>query len=119
MTFKELLTDAVRILWAHKGRTGLTMFGIAWGVFSITIMVAATQGLRVGLERNAASFGKDILIVSAGTTSMQAGGMRAGRRLHWGQDDYRFVAFQSPACAQVMPELGNNIPLHSAFNSGE
>lgn len=119
MSIRELLADALRTMWTHRGRTALTMFGIAWGVFSMTIMIAATQGLREGLQRNAASFGKDILIVSAGTTSMQAGGMRAGRRLHWGQDDYTFVQEQSPACAQVMPELGNQVPLHSAYNSGD
>src|SRR5262245_19240975 len=118
MNFREVFFDAVRTLWLHKFRTALTMFGIAWGIFSITLMVAATQGLRIGLQRNAASFGKDIMIVFAGTTSMQAGGMRAGRRIHWGDNDYVFVQNQSPACAYVMPELGNNLPLRSSYNTG-
>lgn len=118
MSFRELFADALRTLWAHKLRTALTMFGIAWGIFSITLMVAATQGLRLGLQRNAASFGKDIMIVFAGRTSMQAGGMRAGRPVRWNEDDYRFVGEQSPACRHVLPELGNQVPLRSAYNSG-
>ena len=39
MSFRELLLDTVRTLWAHKLRTFLTMFGIAWGIISITLMV--------------------------------------------------------------------------------
>jgi putative ABC transport system permease protein len=119
MNFKELFSDAVRTLWTHKLRTALTMFGIAWGIFSITLMVGATQGLRIGLQRNSASFGKDIMIVFAGTTSMHAGGMRAGRRVHWDENDYKFVGQQSPSCKYVMPELGNNVPLRSSYNSGD
>ena len=52
MSFSDLLKDTLETLWAHKLRTFLTMFGIAWGIVSITLMVAATQGLRVGLKRN-------------------------------------------------------------------
>jgi putative ABC transport system permease protein len=80
MTPQDLLRDTVQTLWNHKLRTLLTMFGIAWGIISIILMVAAGEGLRVGQARVAEGFGKDIMIVFAGQTSMQAGGMRAGRK---------------------------------------
>ena len=83
MSFRDLLLDTLRTLWAHKLRTFLTMFGIAWGIISITLMVAAGEGLRVGQKKVADNFGKDIMIVFAGRTSMQAGGMRAGRAVRW------------------------------------
>src|SRR5271154_7435167 len=83
MNFRDLLRDTIHTLWAHKLRTFLTMFGITWGIISITLMVAATEGLRVGLRHNAESFGKDIMIFFAGRTSMQAGGMRAGGGIRW------------------------------------
>ncbi len=35
----------------HKLRTFLTMFGIAWGIVSIVLMVAAGEGLRKGQEQ--------------------------------------------------------------------
>jgi len=117
MTFRDLLADTFRTLWAHKLRTLLTMFGIAWGIISITLMVAAGEGLRVGQDKVAASFGKDILIVFAGRTSMQAGGVRAGRRLWWNRDDHIFLAEQAPACGHVVPELGNTAPVRSPHNS--
>jgi len=117
MNFGDLLQDTIHTLWAHKLRTFLTMFGITWGIISITLMVAATQGLRVGLKRNQESFGKDIMIFFAGRTSLQAGGMRAGRDIHFNEDDYINVLAQSPACKYVMPEIGNQVPLRSRYNS--
>ncbi|MDZ7637168.1 MAG: ABC transporter permease [Bryobacterales bacterium] len=56
----------LQTLWAHKLRTVLTMFGITWGIISITLMVGAGEGLKVGQERVAASFGKDLMIVFGG-----------------------------------------------------
>jgi len=119
MTFRDLLRDAVAALWAHKRRTLLTMFGIAWGIISITLMVAAGEGLGRGIQKQQENFGKDVMIVFSGRTSMQAGGLRSGRDVHWMEDDYKEVAKESPACKYVMPELGNNLKVHSAFNSGD
>jgi putative ABC transport system permease protein len=118
MSFQDLLRDTVATLWAHKRRTLLTMFGIAWGIISITIMVAAGEGLGAGIKKNHETFGKDVIIVFSGRTSMQAGGTRSGRAVHWGEDDYLQVAAESPACKYVMPELGNDLQVHSLFNSG-
>jgi putative ABC transport system permease protein len=118
MSFRDLLQDTLATLWAHKRRTLLTMFGIAWGIISITVMVAAGEGLGVGIQRNQETFGKDVMIVFSGRTSMQAGGSRAGRVVHWMEDDYLQMAKESPACKYIMPELGNEVRVHSAFNSG-
>jgi putative ABC transport system permease protein len=117
MTFRDLLLDTLRALWAHKLRTFLTMFGIAWGIVSITLMVAAGEGMRVGQLKVAESFGKDLMVVFAGRTSLQVGGERAGRRVWWMSDDWRVVQEQSPACKYVLPELGNNAPVRSEHNS--
>ena len=46
MTLRDLIFDVLRTLWAHKLRAFLTMFGIAWGIVSIVLMVAAGEGLR-------------------------------------------------------------------------
>jgi putative ABC transport system permease protein len=118
MVFRDLLADTLRTLWAHKWRTFLTMFGIAWGIFSITLMMAAGEGLREGLRKQHETFGKDVMIVFAGRTSLQAGGMRAGRLIRWDEKDYIPVGQQSPACKYVLPELGNNAPVRSVYNSG-
>ena len=118
MTFRDLLRDTAATLWAHKRRTLLTMFGIAWGIIAITLMVAAGEGLGRGIEKQQENFGKDVMIIFAGRTSMQAGGTRSGRVVHWMEDDYIQVAKEAPACKYVLPELGSNVKVHSAFNSG-
>ena len=92
MVFSDLVRDTLRTLAQHKLRTFLTMFGIAWGIVSITLMVAAGEGLRVGQLKVAETFGKDVMIVFAGQTSLQAGGMRAGRKLQWAATDHLAVA---------------------------
>ena len=118
MSFRDLLRDTLVTLWAQKRRTLLTMFGIAWGIISITIMVAAGEGLGDGIQKNQETFGKDVMIVFAGRTSMQAGGSRSGRLIRWGEDDYLKVAAESPGCKYSMPELGSDVQVRSLFNSG-
>ena len=118
MSFSDLFRDTLATLWAQKRRTLLTMFGIAWGIISITVMVAAGEGLGDGIQKNQQTFGKDVMIVFSGRTSMQAGGARAGRAMHWMEEDYKYVAAESPACKYVMPELGNDVQVRSLFNSG-
>jgi putative ABC transport system permease protein len=119
MVFRDLLADTLRTLWAHKLRTFLTMFGIAWGIISITLMVAASNGLGIGIQKQQETFGKDVMIVFAGRTSLQAGGTRAGRQIRWSNEDYIPVGQQSPACRHVLPEVGNSAKVRSLYNSGD
>ncbi len=106
MVLRDLLADTLRTLWTHKLRTFLTMFGIAWGIISIT-------RLRVGQQRQAENFGKDIMIVFAGRTSLQAGGQRAGRRVIWLDSDAVAAEKEATTCKYVLPELGNNATVRS------
>ena len=48
-------------MWAHKLRSFLTMFGIAWGVGSLLLLVGLGEGFRAGTEKNLASFGDDYM----------------------------------------------------------
>jgi putative ABC transport system permease protein len=113
-----LLHDTIRTLWAHKLRTFLTMFGIAWGIISITLMVAAGEGLKVGITKQQETFGKDIMIIFPGRTSMQAGGLRAGRDTRWTATDHMHVQEEATACRHVVPELGDGLPVRSRYNNG-
>jgi len=119
MSLKDLFLDVLHTLWAHKLRTFLTMFGISWGIVSIVLMVAAGEGFRVGQKKQEETFAKDLMIVFAGRTSLQAGGAKAGRRIHFGTEDINYVSENAPACKYVLPELGQeDITVRSAFNNG-
>jgi putative ABC transport system permease protein len=118
MILKDLIGDVLRTLWSHKLRTFLTMFGIAWGVVSIVLMVGAGEGLRVGQAKVAETLGKDVMIVFHGRTSLQAGGTRAGRIVHWEDKDVAVVAAESPDCQYAIPELEQDtVRTHSNYNN--
>jgi putative ABC transport system permease protein len=118
MTLRDLIFDTLRTLWSQKLRAFLTMFGIAWGIVSITLMVAAGEGIRVGQEQQTATLGKDLIIVWAGRTSLQVGGQTAGRRLRWRYSDVFQVQKDAPNCRYVLPEWGvGNSSVRSAHNS--
>lgn len=118
MVFRDLIHDVFRTLWAHKLRTLLTMFGIAWGVVSIVLMTAAGEGLRVGQAKQAETLGRDVMIVFHGRTSLQAGGQRAGRQVHWVDTDIAAVANEATDCRYVLPELEqNDVRSHTNFNA--
>jgi putative ABC transport system permease protein len=118
MTVRDLIVDVVRTLWAHKLRAFLTMFGIAWGIVSIVLMVAAGEGLRKGQEAQSRELGKDIMIVFHGRTSLQAGGTHAGRIVHWEDPDIAAVHADSPDCEYAIPELEqNDVRVHSNYNN--
>ena len=118
MVLSDLIRDVFRTLWSHKLRTFLTMFGIAWGIVSIVLMVAAGEGLRKGQEEQAKTLGKDIMIVFHGRTSLQAGGARAGRAVHWEDTDVQAVQSESPDCQYAIPELEQgDVRTHSNYNN--
>lgn len=118
MTLGDLFRDVLRTLWAHKMRAFLTMFGIAWGIVSIVLMVAAGEGLRKGQEEQAKTLGKDVMIVFHGRTSLQAGGTHAGRLIHWEDQDMPVVQAETPDCQYTIPELEQDtVRAHSNFNN--
>src|SRR5260370_3343239 len=118
MGLREFIHGVFRTLWSHKLRTFLTMFGIAWGIVSIVLMVAAGEGLRKGQEEQTRNLGKDIMIVFHGRTSLQAGGTRAGRVVHWEDADVQAVQAEAPDCQYALPGLEQgDVRTHSNYNN--
>jgi putative ABC transport system permease protein len=118
MVLRDLIFDVFRTLWSHKLRTFLTMFGIAWGIVSIVLMVAAGEGLRKGQAEQTKTLGKDIMIVFHGRTSLQAGGTRAGQVVRWEDADVQAVQSQAPDCQYAIPELEQeDVRTHSNYNN--
>ena len=62
----DIFEQILRNLWAHKLRSFLTMFGIAWGVGSLLLLVGLGEGFRSGNKREMAQFGKDIMFIFPG-----------------------------------------------------
>jgi putative ABC transport system permease protein len=108
--YREVITQAIGSLLAHRFRAALTMLGIAWGIVTFVLLMAYGTGFQRALIygfRNA--FSPGVVLVSSGQTSMQAGGERSGRRILVKQADVDAVRelgsvkFVSPEYMQSLP----------------
>ena len=63
------------------------MLGIVWGIVAVTLLMAYGAGFRTVLMSTFNAFGNDVIIAWPGTTSEQAGGERAGKPVHFQQED--------------------------------
>ncbi len=66
-SFADTLGQVFRAIMANKLRSFLTMFGIAWGVGSLLVLVGLGEGFRSGQHRQLAQFGDDVVMVFNGT----------------------------------------------------
>src|SRR6266496_6572684 len=64
--FADSLGQVLGAIWAHKLRSFLTMFGIAWGVGSLLLLVGLGEGFREGTKKNLATFGEDYMQIFNG-----------------------------------------------------
>jgi putative ABC transport system permease protein len=63
----DIFAQIFSTLWAHKLRSFLTMFGIAWGVGSLLVLVGLGEGFRSGQHRQLATLGNDLVMMWNGT----------------------------------------------------
>jgi putative ABC transport system permease protein len=63
VSFSDTLGQVFRAIMANKLRSILTMFGIAWGVFSLLVLVGLGEGFREGQHKQLAQFGTDVVMV--------------------------------------------------------
>ncbi|MGI8782054.1 MAG: ABC transporter permease [Acidobacteriota bacterium] len=118
MRIVELFSQILANLRANKLRSFLTMFGIMWGVISIVILSAMGEGFLQGNQYVLRELGKNIVIVRNGRTSLQAGGVRAGRAIHLEISDALSLREKSKLLEHISPELmRGGIRAKSPFNS--
>ncbi|MFZ0746083.1 MAG: ABC transporter permease [Terracidiphilus sp.] len=65
--FSDTLGQVFRAITANKLRSFLTMFGIAWGVGSLLVLVGLGEGFRSGQHRQLATLGNDLVMMWNGT----------------------------------------------------
>ncbi|HWP43670.1 MAG TPA: ABC transporter permease [Blastocatellia bacterium] len=114
---RELLSQTWANLAANKLRSFLTMFGIIWGVISIVILSSVGEGFQRGNQAVFREFGKNIVIIGNGRTSLQAGGERAGRFIRIDIKDVYSLKEKSKLLELITPELIANVKAKSAFNA--
>jgi putative ABC transport system permease protein len=102
-TVLDTFAQIFRNLWAHKLRSFLTMFGIAWGVGSLLLLVGVGEGFRSGNKRELAEFGKDIMFIYPGRAPAVKGSMNSARSYLLTYQDYEDIRTQAPHVRNACP----------------
>jgi putative ABC transport system permease protein len=65
----------------HKLRTGLTAFGVFWGIFMLTVLLGAGKGLENGVNEGFPRVTNTVYLWSQGATQIPYQGMPIGRQV--------------------------------------
>jgi len=86
--FFDSLRQVLSAIWAHKLRSFLTMFGIAWGVGSLLLLVGLGEGFRAGTKKSLASFGEDYMQIFNGRVPAIGASQSSSREYYLNYQDY-------------------------------
>jgi putative ABC transport system permease protein len=116
--FLDILQQTLRTLWAHKLRSFLTMFGIAWGVGSLLLLVGLGEGFRSGQAKNFAQLGSDVMFLFPGRIPAVEGSTNAGRTYRITYQDYLTIKSQAVRVRGISPILSRgDIRASSEYNN--
>jgi putative ABC transport system permease protein len=95
--FSDTLGQVFQAIAANKLRSFLTMFGIAWGVGSLLVLVGLGEGFRSGQHKNFATLGNDLVMMWNSTIPAVA-------NQHTGMRPYELTMGDAEA-VRKLPEL--------------
>ncbi|MFZ0481309.1 MAG: ABC transporter permease [Terriglobales bacterium] len=101
----EIVRQSLSTLWAHKLRSFLTMFGIAWGVGSLLLLVGLGEGFRSGQNKQLANLGQDIMFTFPGRIPAVEGSTQSGRTWHFTYEDYLAIRSEARTLKNLSPVL--------------
>ncbi|HEX4310539.1 MAG TPA: ABC transporter permease [Acidobacteriaceae bacterium] len=81
---------------ANKLRSFLTMFGIAWGVGSMLLLISVGEGFRSGQKRQFAELGNDVIMMWNGNIPAVAGQHTSMRPYYLTISDVAAIRAQAP-----------------------
>ena len=96
-SFWDIIGQVFRAIAANKLRSFLTMFGIAWGVGSLLVLVGLGEGFRSGQHRQMSTLGNDLIMMWNGTIPALA-------NQHTGMRPYKLTLGDEEALRHL-PEL--------------
>ncbi len=96
MRIKELILQSWDALARNRLRSILTMMGIVWGLTTVVLLLGYGQSVSEGVLTAFLGIGNNVIMVWQGQTSMQAGGQRAGKRIHFKYEDLQAIRDEAP-----------------------
>ena len=101
----EIFGQTVRTLWAHKLRSFLTMFGIAWGVGSLLLLVGLGEGFRSGNRKQFDEIGENVMFVWGGRAPTMNGSFTSLRQYYLTYRDYLDIVAKCPDVKLAAPVI--------------
>ena len=101
----DIIRQSLSTLWAHKLRSFLTMFGIAWGVGSLLLLVGLGEGFRSGQEKQLATLGQDIMFMFPGRIAAVEGSTQSGQTYYFTYKDYLAIRGEAQFVGALSPVL--------------
>ena len=110
MQVKELIQQSWDALTRNRLRSILTMMGIVWGLTTVVLLLGYGQSVSAGVLNAFLGIGNNVIMIWEGQTSMQAGGQRAGKRIHFKYDDVEAIREEAPLVRLVSAEWDGPFP---------
>jgi putative ABC transport system permease protein len=104
MQLKELILQSWHSLASNRLRSVLTMMGIVWGLTTVVLLLGYGQSASASIINAMLGIGNNVIMVWEGQTSMQAGGERAGKRIHFKYEDVQAIREEAPLARLVSAE---------------
>ena len=101
----DIFGQTLRTLWAHKLRSILTMFGIAWGVGSLLLLVGVGEGFRSGNRKQFDSLGENVMFIWSGRAPVMQGSFTALRQYYLTYRDYQDILRECPSVRAAAPAI--------------
>src|SRR5271155_5309203 len=96
----NIFAQVFRSIGANKLRSFLTMFGIAWGVASLLLLVGLGEGFRSGQRRGLAELGTDVIMIWGGNIPVLPD-------QHVGMHPYKLTVSDANAIRAGAPDVRN------------
>ncbi|MGC1977660.1 MAG: ABC transporter permease, partial [Candidatus Sulfotelmatobacter sp.] len=85
-----------------------TMFGIAWGVFSLLLLVGLGEGFRSGNKRQFDTLGENVMFIWSSRAPVMQGSFTALRQYYLTDRDYQDILQEAPSVGAVAPVIRRN-----------
>jgi putative ABC transport system permease protein len=101
----DIFGQTMRTLWANKLRSFLTMFGIAWGVGSLLLLVGLGEGFRSGNRRQLQNLGNNIVFIEPGQVPPRPGSTIGSRPYFITEQDFHDIRREAKYVKFITPVL--------------
>lgn len=105
MKLKSIFSEAAAALSFNRQRSILTCLSLAWGVACFVILYSYGEGFDLAIKTAFHAVGQDLILTVSGSTSTQAGGERAGRKIRMELSDIDAIREGVPFVAAISPEI--------------